>query len=87
MDVAVSRLRAELADYIKHVGQGEEVVITDRGVPVARLVPVDAAPLLERLTSDGTIGRPRRHDRPVARDVPRVAADAPVSEMVDEQRR
>lgn len=87
MDVAVSRLRAELADCIKHVGQGEEIVITDRGVPVARLVPVDAAPLLERLTNDGTVGRPKRHDRPRARNAPRVPADAPVSELVGEQRR
>lgn len=87
MDVAVSRLRAELAEWIERVRDGEEVVVTDRGTPVARLVAVDAAPLLEQLTNDGVLGRPRRPGRPAARNTPRVRASAPVSDLVGEQRR
>jgi len=45
MDVAVSALRAELADWIERARGGEEVVATDRGTPVARLVAIDGAPL------------------------------------------
>lgn len=42
MDVAVSELRANLKTYVDRARSGERVVVTERGVPVARLVPVDA---------------------------------------------
>jgi prevent-host-death family protein len=87
VDVAVSTLRAELADWIERVRGGEEVVITDRGIPVARLVAVDAAPLLEQLTRRGVLSPPRRASRPTASDVPRAHAHRPVSELISEQRR
>jgi prevent-host-death family protein len=87
MDVAVSTLRAELADWIERVRAGEEVVVTERGIPVARLVAVDTAPLLERLTREGVLSRPRRAGRPTASGTPRAQASRPVSELVAEQRR
>ncbi len=87
MDVAVSTLRAELADWIERVRAGEEVVVTDRGTPVVRLVAVDTAPLLEQLTRQGVVSRPRRADRPTASGAPRVRARGSVSDLVSEQRR
>jgi prevent-host-death family protein len=87
MDVAVSALRAELADWIERVRAGEEVVVTDRGTPVVRLVAVDTAPLLEQLTRRGVLGRPKHTTRPKASGAARVHARRPVSELVSEQRR
>lgn len=87
MDVAVSALRAQLADWIERVRAGEEVVVTDRGTPVVRLVPVDTAPLLERLTRQGVLSRPRATSRPSASRAPRVHARGSVSDLVTEQRR
>jgi prevent-host-death family protein len=37
---AVSKLKAYLSDYLNQVKAGHEVLITDRGKPVARLVPI-----------------------------------------------
>jgi antitoxin (DNA-binding transcriptional repressor) of toxin-antitoxin stability system len=65
---------------------GEEVVITDRGTPVARVLPVDTAPLLEQLTRDGVLGRPQRADRPAAVGARRVRAAGSVADLVGEQR-
>ena len=87
MEVAVSRLRAELASWIARVRDGEEVIVTDRGTPVARLLAVDTAPLLERLVEEGVVGSPGRTDRPVARSAERVRARGPVADLVGEQRR
>lgn len=87
MDVAVSALRAELADWIGRVRAGEEVVITDRGIPVARLVSVDTVPLLERLTRQGVLSRPARAGRPTASGAARVRAEGSVSDLVGDQRR
>lgn len=85
--MAVSRLRAELADWIERVRAGEEVVITERGTPVARLVSVDTGPLLEQLTREGVLSRARRAERPTASGAPRVRARGSVSDLVSEDRR
>jgi prevent-host-death family protein len=87
MDVGISALRADLARWVERARSGEEVVITERGIPVARLVAVDTAPLLEQLTQRGVLSRPRRTQRPTARGARRVHAAGPVAELVSDQRR
>src|ERR1039458_7301667 len=57
MDVAVTELRAHLSDWLQRARQGDEVVITDRGVPVARLLGLSATAVLERLAAEGGIGQ------------------------------
>ena len=37
---AVSELKASLSAYLGKVKAGEEVIVTDRGKPVAKLVPI-----------------------------------------------
>src|SRR5262245_38839626 len=39
----VVQLKARLSEYMRLVKAGHEVVVTERGVPVARVVPLDAA--------------------------------------------
>lgn len=86
VDVAVSTFRAELSSWIERVRSGEEVVLTDRGTPVARLLPVDTAPLLEELVQRGVLSRPSSAQRPTARGAVRVRATGPVADLVTEQR-
>jgi antitoxin (DNA-binding transcriptional repressor) of toxin-antitoxin stability system len=52
-------LRNQLSAYLRHVRNGEEVVIYDRNVPIAKMVPVDSpypthevGPLKETLTEE-----------------------------------
>ena len=87
MDVSISTLRAELSSWIERARAGEEVIVTDRGTPVARLLAVGTAPLLDQLIAKGVLSKPRHADRPAARDVARAHASGPVSELVSEQRR
>lgn len=65
MEVSVSALRAGLKDWIEAARQGEEVVITDRGIPVARLSGVRSADLLTRLQREGLLTGPTG-ERPAA---------------------
>src|SRR5439155_964769 len=59
MDVTVSTLRAHLSEWLERVQAGEEVVVTDRGTPVARILGVSAPGLLDRLAHAGQVGRPK----------------------------
>lgn len=61
--------------------------MTERGVPVARLLPVDTAPIIERLTREGLLSKPRQAGRPTATGRARVRSRGPVAELVGEQRR
>jgi prevent-host-death family protein len=40
---AVSELKALLSKYLSKVKAGEEVVVTDRGRPIAKIVPIKRA--------------------------------------------
>jgi prevent-host-death family protein len=45
MNVGIRELKAHLSSYIARARRGEQVVITERGVPIARIEPLD----IERL--------------------------------------
>ena len=87
MDVAVSNLRAHLSEWLERARAGEQIVVTDRGIPIARLLGVSATTTLERLTAEGLIARPQRAERPVATGRARPRARRPVAQRVSEQRR
>jgi len=87
MDVAVSDLRAHLSEWLERARKGEELVVTDRGLPVARLLGVTTTATLERLTAEGVIGRPARAQRPTATGQSRPRPRQPVSDLVSQQRR
>ncbi len=37
---AVAKLKATLSEYLARVKAGEEVIVTERGKPIARIVPL-----------------------------------------------
>ncbi|MBI3491031.1 MAG: type II toxin-antitoxin system prevent-host-death family antitoxin [Acidobacteria bacterium] len=61
---SVVQLKARLSEYLRRVKAGNEIVITERGLPIARILPLDAdqrrASREERLIRAGVIrpGRP-----------------------------
>jgi prevent-host-death family protein len=87
MDVAVTELRAHLSDWIARAHEGEEIVVTDRGMPVARLIGLNTRATIERLTDEGVIARPAQSHRPRSRGRARPRSRRPVAEVVSEQRR
>lgn len=87
MDVPVTELRARLGHWIDVVRNGADVVITDRGTPVARMVGLDSTSIIDRLTAQGIISRPIRTARPVAGDRPRPQPKRPIADIISEQRR
>jgi prevent-host-death family protein len=87
MDVAVSTFRAHLGDWLDRAQRGEEVVVTERGVPIVRVVALTSTPAVERLVRDGVIAKPTGAGRPEARRHRRVASRGSVAELVGEQRR
>jgi prevent-host-death family protein len=87
MDVAVTDLRAHLSEWLDRAREGQELIITDRGVPVARLLGLSTTAALERLAAEGVIGRPAATGRPRASGRSRPRPRRPVADLISEQRR
>lgn len=85
-EVGVAQLRSELKVWLDRARSGDEVVITDRGRPVARLSGIDVAPLLDRFTAEGRVSAPPGADRPTARGRRRVEAKCDVADLVVAER-
>lgn len=85
VEVGVSELRDQLREYLDRAAKGEEVIITDRGTAVARIVPIEQPRPYDRLVAEGTIELSNAEKR--TRPKKRVEADGSVSELVADQRR
>lgn len=85
-EVGVAQLRRELKDWLDRAQAGDEIVVTDRGRPVARLSGIDTTPLLDQLTAEGRLSRPRAAGRPPARGQRRVSATGEVSTSITTER-
>lgn len=59
----IGELKNRLSAYLQFVRNGEEVVVKDRNVPVARIVPVDRSGLSDeeaQLVAEGKLRLPEK---------------------------
>jgi prevent-host-death family protein len=84
MDIGIKELRDGLSRHLASVRDGSIVTITDHGVPVARIVPVDQPNRLEQLIAEGRVSKATHRKRPAPRPL---AAEGTVSDLVADQRR
>jgi prevent-host-death family protein len=75
---SISEAKNQLSALIKRVQKGEPILITDRGVPVAKLVPVqigEGVPdRILALAQQGLVRLPERHPDAAWLDAPRPTA-------------
>jgi prevent-host-death family protein len=83
-EVGVRELRDHLSRYLDKVRDGEEVVVTDRGRAIARVVPISGERTIDVLVREGLVSPAKRHSRrrPCA-----LTTAGTVSDLVSDQRR
>jgi prevent-host-death family protein len=86
--IGVRSLKAGLSACLRRVRAGERITVTDRGRPIAAIVPIDAGPArewIDRMVAEGRAywsgGKPAGMQRPIP------ARGKPASRMVLEDRR
>ncbi len=83
MEVGVRDLKAKLSEYLGRAASGEQVVVTDRGTPIVRMVSYSESSSIERGVEEGWIEPPRRtHLEPLQR----YRSDRSVLDVLDEDR-
>ncbi len=89
MQVGVRYLKAHLSAHLDRVKAGQTVVVTERGRPVAKLMPFGGQalpPSVERLLQTGAATWSGR-DLPPFEPLPMAPGDQTFAEMVSEDRR
>jgi len=89
--VGSRELKNRLGRYLKLVGKGETLIITDRGKPVARIIPTDSNggegrsvdEVLKQMEAEGHL---RLGTRPFKRIKPIRLKGKPLSKMILEDR-
>ena len=66
IEVNVHQAKTQLSRLLRHVTEGEEVIIARAGKPVARLVPIEAAPKRLIGLDQGLFQVPEDFDAPLA---------------------
>ncbi len=84
MDVGVRELKQRLSSYLDAVEAGAEILVTDRGRPKARIIPVSDAGSLQRGIDEGWI-RPAVSGRRVGA-APRHRSALRTLDVLDEDR-
>jgi prevent-host-death family protein len=85
VEVGIRELRADLSRYLRRVREGEEIVVTDRGTPIARITPANGRSKLDELIAAGVV-------EPAPRKAPRklpdpIKIEGGISDLVIEGRR
>ena len=85
VEVGIRDLRNNLSRYLDEVREGAEVVVTDRGTPIARLTGLDERRShLQDLIDQGLATPPKNPAAPLPSPI---SGTGPVSDLIAEQRR
>jgi prevent-host-death family protein len=86
--VGVRELRGNLSSWLGRVQAGDEVIVTERGKPVARLIPVKQNKKIEQLIAEGRVTPARNPKKPIdLSKLPKWKGGKTLSDIVIEERR
>lgn len=87
--VGIRELKQRASSVIRRVTAGEEIEVTDRGVPVARIVPMPQGDDYERLIAGGevTLGTGRWSEIEPLPPLPGKSLSETIMELRDEDER
>lgn len=83
MPVGIRELKSHLSEYVSRAARGEEVIVTDRNRPVARLVPYTEASNIDLGIEEGWIEAPRRTK---LGEISRASAEQSTLDVLDDDR-
>lgn len=88
LTVGIRELKSHLSAYVRRVRAGESVVVTDRGTPVIRLMPMKQSreETLRHLDEAGVLEWSGRKLAPRRKDTPTVQGDRSVADLLLEDR-
>jgi len=87
IEVGVRELRDHLSAWLERVQQGEELIVTERGKPIARIGSTGGRGSLDRLISEGVVTPASKPRAPASSFTTVRMRTGTVAELVAAQRR
>lgn len=87
VSVGIRELKNGLSRYLKRVRKGETIVITDRGEPIARIIPAGIPEHIARLIAEGRVSWSGKKFVPPANPVKPKPGSRLTSDIISEDRR
>jgi len=84
--VSIRELRQNASQWLRLVQQGERFEVTDRGRPVAMLVPMPKGSIIEHLIATGAVRPPKRPWDPDRKPLPPKPGMPLASEILEQMR-
>lgn len=85
-DIGIRELKARLSECVRRAAEGERIIVTDRGRPVAQLTALDDMARIEQGVAEGWITPAKRRGQ-LGTARPILSASGPsIMEMLDEDR-
>lgn len=92
--VGIRELKTHLSKYMKDIKKGNEIIVSDRGKAIARIIPIEGSEkraklqtLLLKLSEENKIVLPPLYRRPSRPTLRKKVRGSPFSEAVKEDRR
>jgi prevent-host-death family protein len=85
-EVGVRELRDHLSAWLGAVASGKEITVTERGKPIARIVPLSGRSKLDQLIAEGLVVAASRPAEPAGVRPP-IPVKGSVGDIVIEQRK
>jgi len=86
VEVGVRELKNSLSSYLRRIRAGETVLVTDRGAPVARIIPVGISDHIVSLIANGRISWSGEKFAPPTKML-QLKSGPPLSDYISEDRR
>ncbi len=83
-EVGIRELRDHLSKYLEEVQAGNDIVVTDRGRAIARILPMNGERTIDRLIREGRVTPAKTRTRSLPTPI---KTKGTVSDLVAEQRR
>jgi prevent-host-death family protein len=84
--IGVRELRQQASRYLRDVERGETIEVTDRGRPLALLVPIPTSSTIERLSAEGRLAPSRGDLLELGPPLPPLSGVAPASQALADDR-
>ncbi len=84
--IGIRELRQNASRYLRQVERGETFEVTDRGRPVARLVPIKSQSTRERLIAEGRLTPAKGKLSDLPPPLEPKPGERPLSEILEEMR-
>ena len=84
--ISVRELRQQATVWLREVQRGRRFEITNRGQPVALLVPIPPGNEIERLTAAGRLSVPQGDLRELGPPLPPIPGQPLLSEVLEQMR-